>query len=190
MVGWTQTTTPCGLAARRRPYEWQECTRYLQGRARPFAVNDVPLSGSFTAGVTIVRNQLEKTVLHLAFGVRCYECALALTPYQQVFGRQLVDRLAHSTLADLEAGRQFNFAGNDRAGLPFASLQALQDENLDLLVQRAEGWRLLRSSDSRAHLKQAGSSAFFEGCWRCGHENSLKKSASSQSRIHSESYLI
>ena len=67
--------------------------------------------------------------------------AFALTAYQQVVGRKFVDRLAHRALADAVAGGEVHFAGNGFSWLPFASLQALQDQIFDLLVQGAEGGR-------------------------------------------------
>ena len=77
----------------------------------------------------------------MLLGMGGHEGALALAARDQVLGSQLVDGLANRTLTDFEAGCQFHFAGNGFAGLPFAMLQAVQYQPLDLLVQRAEGRR-------------------------------------------------
>src|SRR5262245_35978313 len=69
------------------------------------------------------------------------ESALALAPQQQVLGGKLVDRLAHRSLADPEAPREVHFTRDGFTRFPLAGLQALQNEGLDLLVERAEGRR-------------------------------------------------
>lgn len=61
-----------------------------------------------------------------------------------MFGGQLIDRLAHRALAHLEAGGQIDFAGDEFAGLPFAAVQALDEQALDLAVQRTESGPLAR----------------------------------------------
>jgi len=62
------------------------------------------------------------------------EGALALAAQQDVVGGQFVDGLAHRALADLEPGGQIQLAGDGLARLPFAAIQALQDQALDLPV--------------------------------------------------------
>ena len=73
--------------------------------------------------------------------VRGHKGALALAPDQEVVSGQLVDGFANCALADPVARGQVHLAGDALAGLPFAALQTLQDQALDLLVQRAEGGR-------------------------------------------------
>src|SRR3546814_2962894 len=63
---------------------------------------------------------------------------LALAADQQIVGRQLVDCLAYGALADLEPGSKLELAGDGLAGLPVAAIQSLQDQALDLPIQRAE----------------------------------------------------
>jgi len=69
------------------------------------------------------------------------EGSLALAPHEEVFGDHLVDRLAHRSLADAEAQRQYAFARNRRARRPFAFFEAMRDEPLDLPIKRAESRR-------------------------------------------------
>jgi hypothetical protein len=88
-----------------------------------------------TASPVRSRHQLQEAVLHMLLGVGGHKGALALAAHHQVFGRQFVDGLAHRALADPKARGQLHLAGNGFAGLPFAGLQALQDQPLDLLVQ-------------------------------------------------------
>ena len=57
---------------------------------------------------------------------------------QQVFGGELVDRLADRSLADLETRGEIDFAGDQLARLPFAAIQALHQQLLDLAIQRTE----------------------------------------------------
>jgi hypothetical protein len=64
--------------------------------------------------------------------------APALAAHHQVVGSHLVDGLAHRALADAVAGGQFDLGRNRLAGLPFARLQALQNQAFDLPVQRTE----------------------------------------------------
>ena len=67
--------------------------------------------------------------------------ALALTSHQQVLGSHLVDGLAHGTLTDIEANSKIGFAGYGIPRLPFTRFQTLQDQFLDLPIERTEGWR-------------------------------------------------
>jgi hypothetical protein len=66
------------------------------------------------------------------------EGAFALTAHEEVFGRELIDGLAHRALAHAKARGQFDLARDRFARLPLALLQTLQYQPLDLLVQRAE----------------------------------------------------
>src|SRR5690606_11003246 len=79
----------------------------------------------------------------MALGMGGDEGAFALATYHQIFGGQVVDRLAYGALADAKARSQVHFARNGLTGLPFSGLQTLQNQNLDLLVQRAGGGRWL-----------------------------------------------
>lgn len=97
------------------------------------------------AGLALfVGGQAQEAVAHAGFMVGGDEGALALAAQQQVFGGQLIDRLAHRALAHLEAGGQIDFAGDEFAGLPFAAVQALDEQALDLAVQRTESGPLAR----------------------------------------------
>src|SRR5690606_5020253 len=86
----------------------------------------------------VVGREAQKTEPHLGFVVRGHEGALALAAQQQVFGGQFVDGLAHRTLADLKARRELELAGYCLARLPFATVEPLQQQSLDLLIQGAE----------------------------------------------------
>jgi hypothetical protein len=94
-------------------------------------------------GDALVGHQLEEAEVGALFVVSGNEGALPLPAHDQVLGRKLVDRLAHRALADLEARSEFDFAGHQFARLPFARLQALRDQGLDLLVQRPERRRAI-----------------------------------------------
>lgn len=98
------------------------------------------LCAAFALQVASIGAQIQKAVLHLLGGVSGYKRAFALAAHDQIFGSQLIDCLAHRALADLEACCQLHFTGDQFSGAPFASFQTLQDQALDLLVQRAEGW--------------------------------------------------
>ena len=95
----------------------------------------------FHTGVAGIGQKLQETVLHMLLGMGGDKSALALPPHHQILGCQLVNGLADRALAHAEPRRQLHFAGNGFTGLPFALLQTLQDQRLDLLVQRAERWR-------------------------------------------------
>src|SRR5690606_16310149 len=88
--------------------------------------------------LAVVGGQAQKPETHLGFVVRGNEGALALTPQQQVLSCQLVDRLAHGALTDLKSRCKLEFAGNRFTRLPFATIELLQQQGLDLLVERAE----------------------------------------------------
>ena len=62
------------------------------------------------------------------------ESSLSLTANQQIFRRHLVNRLAHRSLAHIEARRQFAFAGYCITRTPLAGLQTADHELLDLPV--------------------------------------------------------
>ena len=51
-------------------------------------------------------------------------------------GREFVDGLAHRALAHLETRGEFDFAGDEFAGLPLAPFEAVHQQVPDLLVQR------------------------------------------------------
>ena len=74
----------------------------------------------------------------MLLGVCGHKCAPALTAHHQIVGRHFVDRLAHRALADAVAGGQFDLRWNRFAGLPLSRLQALQNQTLDLPVERTE----------------------------------------------------
>ena len=112
--------------------------RDVGGGAQAPAVDDLALGRAFAVGVAAVGHQLQEAVLHVLLGMRGDEGALALAAHHQVFGREFVDRLAHRALAHAEARGQLDLARDRLARLPFAGLQALQDQRLDLLVERAE----------------------------------------------------
>ena len=103
-----------------------------------FAFHDFPLRGLFRICLIYIRHQAQKTVLHLLFGVRGHKGAPPLAAHQQMPGGQFVNRLAHRSLADAKPRRQLHFAGNHLCGLPFALLQAAQDQIPDLLIKRPE----------------------------------------------------
>ena len=88
----------------------------------------------------------------MLLGVGGHKGAFALPAHHQVFGGQFVNGLAHCALADAKARSQLHFAWDGLARLPFTLLQALQDQPLDLLVQRAERWR----GDARSALRSGG----------------------------------
>ncbi|MNL67439.1 hypothetical protein D3C87_1920260 [compost metagenome] len=96
------------------------------------------MGGAFYPRIAGVGQQLQKPVLHVLLGMGGHKRALALAAHDQVFGGQFVDGLAHGALADAKARGQFHLARNGLTGLPLTLLQALQDEALDLLIQRAE----------------------------------------------------
>jgi hypothetical protein len=75
----------------------------------------------------------------LLLGVGGDKSAFALPAHHQVFGGQLVNRFAHRALADAKARGQVHLAGDHVPRLPLATLQALQDQYFDLLVERTEG---------------------------------------------------
>jgi hypothetical protein len=77
----------------------------------------------------------------MLLGMRRDEGALALAAHHEVLGREFVDRLAHRALAHAEARGKVHLARDGLARLPLARLQALQDQGLDLLVERTEGRR-------------------------------------------------
>ena len=105
------------------------------------AVDHAALGGALHAGVAGVGQQLEKTVLNMLLGMRGHEGALALAAHHEIFGRQIVDGLAYRALAHSKARSQLHLARDGLTGLPLALLKALQNQSLDLLVQRAERWR-------------------------------------------------
>ena len=98
------------------------------------------LGTAFALQITCVGAQVQKTVLHLLRRMRGHKRALALTAHHQILGSQLINRLAHRALADLEAASQLHLTGNQLAGTPFTHFQTLQDQALDLLIQGAERW--------------------------------------------------
>lgn len=102
------------------------------------AGDDVALRRAFFVEVATVGQQAQEAVLHIALGMGGHKGAFALAAQQQIFGGQLVDGLAHRTLAHAVARGQLHLAGDHLARFPGARLQALQDQTLDLLVQRAE----------------------------------------------------
>ena len=75
-------------------------------------------------GSPVVGHQAQEAELDLLLGMGGDEGALALAAHQQVLGGELVDRLAHRALADLEARGEFDLARDRLAGLPLAGLQA------------------------------------------------------------------
>ena len=85
--------------------------------------------------------------------MRGHEGSLALPAHQQVFGRHLVDGLAHGALAYPEAGRQLRLAGNHRPWTPLAAFQAAGQQLPDLSIQWAEGWRLFGGETIHGDLK-------------------------------------
>ena len=54
---------------------------------------------------------------------------------------QFVNGFAYGALADPVAGGELHLAGNGLPRLPLARLQALQNQALDLLVERTESGR-------------------------------------------------
>ena len=66
------------------------------------------------------------------------ESAAPLAPDQQVAGRHLVQRLADRALAHIQLRGQLELAGQQVAGAPIAADQALHQQILYLLVERAE----------------------------------------------------
>ena len=66
------------------------------------------------------------------------EGALALAAGEQVIGGEFVDRLAHGALADLKPRGELELARDRLARLPFATIKRLNDQILDLAIQRAE----------------------------------------------------
>ena len=111
-----------------------------------------------------VRHQAQEAEMRARLMVGGNKSALALATHDEVLGRQFVDGLAHRTLADLETPCQLDFAGNQLARLPFARLQALRNERLDLLVQGAEGGRRA----GNGHRRRSGIAAGHYGDWRAG----------------------
>ena len=105
------------------------------------AIDDLPLCRALAIEVALFREKAQKTVLHLLFGVGRDKGAFALAADQQILGGQLIDGFAHRALADFVAPSQLGLAGNGAARFPFARLQTLGNQRLDLLVERAEGWR-------------------------------------------------
>ena len=89
-------------------------------------------------GAVGIGHEAQEAVLDMLLEMRRHEGALALSADQQVLGREFVDRLAHRALAHTEARGQLHLARNGLARTPFARLQALGDQGLDLLVERAE----------------------------------------------------
>ena len=100
--------------------------------------------------IVIVGHQAQKAELRGLLGMRGDEGAAALAPHEQVLGREFVDRLSHRALADLEAARQLDLAGDRLARAPDAGLQFARHQRLHLLVQRAER-RACRVGWSTAH---------------------------------------
>ncbi|MNI52979.1 hypothetical protein D3C73_1077930 [compost metagenome] len=61
-----------------------------------------------------------------------------------MLGGQLIDRLAHRALAYLKTGSQIDFAGDEFTGLPFAAFKTLNEQILDLAIERTESGPLAR----------------------------------------------
>ncbi|MNR09847.1 hypothetical protein D3C85_1260690 [compost metagenome] len=91
--------------------------------------------------LALIGHQPQETELDHVLVVRGHESTLALPARHQVLGGQFVDGLAHRALADLVARGQVHFARDHFARFPFAGLQALGNQGLDLLVERAERGR-------------------------------------------------
>src|SRR3989344_1908339 len=90
-----------------------------------------PLCGARRADVSRGGHELEKTVLQMLLGMGGHKGALALAPHHEVFGRQLVNGLAHRALTHAKACSQLHLAGDGFARFPLALLQTLQDEPFD-----------------------------------------------------------
>jgi hypothetical protein len=108
---------------------------HFGARAQAAAVDE---AARRAAGHAVIGLQAQEAELGGLLGMGGDEGALALAAHQQVLGRQLVDRLAHRALADLEARGQFGLARDRLAGAPQAGLQLARHQRLDLPVQRAE----------------------------------------------------
>src|SRR5262249_45171551 len=85
-----------------------------------------------------VGQQAKEAVLVSGLRVRRDERPLALAAHEDVVERELVDRLAHGALAHAIALRELELRRDRLAGLPLARFQALREQPLDLLVERAE----------------------------------------------------
>jgi hypothetical protein len=96
---------------------------HFGGRAQAAALEDVALCAAFALQVAGIGAQIQEAVLHLLGGVSGHKRALALAAHDQVFGGQFIDGLAHRALADLEAGCQLHFTGDQFSGAPFASFR-------------------------------------------------------------------
>ena len=76
--------------------------------------------------------------MDLALGMGGHKSSLALSSHHQVVSGKFVNGFTNCPLADSEAPGQIHFTGDSLAGFPFAHTQAVEDQPLDLLVQRAE----------------------------------------------------
>jgi len=113
-----------------------ECPGHIGRRTQAATVQDAAFSG-FGFGA-FVSGQAQEAETHARFVMRGDECTLALAAQQHVLGGQFIDSLAHGALADLETGRQIDFAGDEFTRLPFAAIQALHQQVLDLAIERTE----------------------------------------------------
>ncbi len=104
-----------------------------------FAPKNGSMSGSSGQQAFCIGNQFKESVLKCLLGVGGHKGAFALAAKQQVLLGQLVHGFAHRALTDLKARGQLKFAWNHLTGLPFTCFEALQNQHLDLLVQRAKG---------------------------------------------------
>ena len=130
------------------------------------AIHDLPLRRTLTAQVALFWKQAQKAVLHLLLSVGCNKSTFALASDQQIFSGQFVDRFAHRPLADFIAGCEFGLAGNGSAGFPLACLQALGNQQFNLLVQRTErgGAADRRGGDARLRRSPATGGFWSAGC--------------------------
>jgi len=115
--------------------------RHGRRGAQAFAVDDLSVGRTLGVALGVVGFEFEEPKLHLLFGVRGDKCPFALAANQQVLFGQFIDRLAYRALADFVPRSQFKFTGDRVAWFPFAGLQALQYQGLDLLIKRAERCR-------------------------------------------------
>src|SRR5690606_5126257 len=85
----------------------------------------------------VIGGQAQKAKTHLGFVMSRNERTLALAAQKQIFGCKFVNCLTHRALADLESGGKLQLAGYGFAGFPLATVKTLQQQTLDLLIQRA-----------------------------------------------------
>jgi hypothetical protein len=76
--------------------------------------------------------------LNVPFSMGGDKRTLALAANDEVFGGELINGFTYRALADFVPAGKLLLTGNGSAGFPFATLQALQYEGLDLLIERTE----------------------------------------------------